>query len=200
MQVFPLPQNFPPRHRHVSTVCPCYDSLGVCLSRRPLRVCRRLCTTFPGWKYFSLNYVWNINWKTFTRCYLSQGRTFQPEKRRVASKSISWRIFFSNVLIFLSLSFSGLNFQDLMVRLGAIDSPPKTPTIMGFECAGEVEAVGEEVEGFKVRHLTQQMGKVYNLVSGGGGKRRFYCNLRRARLFLDTSKQLSPPLRQGCNN
>lgn len=44
----------------------------------------------------------------------------------------------------------GLNFQDLMVRLGAIDSPPKTPTIMGFECAGEVDAVGEEVEGFKV--------------------------------------------------
>uniref|UniRef100_A0A182V6E3 Enoyl reductase (ER) domain-containing protein n=1 Tax=Anopheles merus TaxID=30066 RepID=A0A182V6E3_ANOME len=43
-----------------------------------------------------------------------------------------------------------MNFQDLMVRLGAIDSPPKTPTILGFECAGEIEAVGEEVEGFKV--------------------------------------------------
>jgi NADPH:quinone reductase-like Zn-dependent oxidoreductase len=46
---------------------------------------------------------------------------------------------------------SGLNFQDLMARLGAIDSPPKTPTILGFECAGEVEAVGEGVEDFQVK-------------------------------------------------
>ncbi|KAG5678363.1 hypothetical protein PVAND_008045 [Polypedilum vanderplanki] len=44
----------------------------------------------------------------------------------------------------------GLNFQDLVTRLGAIDSPPKTPTILGFECAGEIEAVGEEVEGLRV--------------------------------------------------
>ncbi len=48
---------------------------------------------------------------------------------------------------------SGLNFQDLMVRLGAIDSPPKTPVIMGLECAGEIEAVGEGVENFKVWNI-----------------------------------------------
>lgn len=41
-----------------------------------------------------------------------------------------------------------------MVRLGAIDSPPKTPAILGFECAGEVEAVGEGVEDFKVGFST----------------------------------------------
>ena len=35
--------------------------------------------------------------------------------------------------------FSGMNFQDLMVRQGAVDSPPKTPFTMGVECAGEVE-------------------------------------------------------------
>ncbi|KAK0175604.1 hypothetical protein PV327_009344 [Microctonus hyperodae] len=45
---------------------------------------------------------------------------------------------------------SGLNFQDLMARRGAIDSPPKPPFIMGTECAGEVEAIGEGVENFKV--------------------------------------------------
>lgn len=44
----------------------------------------------------------------------------------------------------------GLNFLDLMVRQGAIENLPKTPFIMGFECAGEVEAIGEGVTGFKV--------------------------------------------------
>ncbi|KAF4520342.1 hypothetical protein B566_EDAN004402 [Ephemera danica] len=43
---------------------------------------------------------------------------------------------------------SGLNFQDLMARQGAIDAPPKTPFILGSECAGEVVSVGAGVEGF----------------------------------------------------
>lgn len=38
-----------------------------------------------------------------------------------------------------------------MVRLGAIDSPPKTPCILGFECAGEIEAIGEGVENLAVK-------------------------------------------------
>jgi len=45
---------------------------------------------------------------------------------------------------------TGLNFLDLMARQGAIDNLPKAPFIMGFELAGEVEAVGEKVEGFTV--------------------------------------------------
>lgn len=54
------------------------------------------------------------------------------------------------LFLFVSLHFSGLNFQDLMIRLGAIDSPPKTPCILGVECAGEIEAVGEGVTDFAV--------------------------------------------------
>lgn len=52
--------------------------------------------------------------------------------------------------VLIRVKACGLNFQDLMVRQGAIDSPPKCPFILGFECAGEVEQVAEGVEGFKV--------------------------------------------------
>jgi len=52
--------------------------------------------------------------------------------------------------VLIRVKACGLNFQDLMVRQGVIDSLPKTPFILGFECAGEVEAVGEGVDKFKV--------------------------------------------------
>lgn len=39
------------------------------------------------------------------------------------------------------------------MRQGVLDSPPKTPVTMGFECAGEVEAVGENTQGVAVSSL-----------------------------------------------
>ncbi|CAN9507085.1 unnamed protein product [Ophioblennius macclurei] len=44
----------------------------------------------------------------------------------------------------------GLNFLDLMVRLGTIDNPPKPPIVPGFECSGIVESVGENTQGFEI--------------------------------------------------
>ncbi|KAG8233556.1 hypothetical protein J437_LFUL013768 [Ladona fulva] len=38
----------------------------------------------------------------------------------------------------------------MMARRGALEATPKTPFILGFECAGDVEEVGEGVEGFAV--------------------------------------------------
>lgn len=52
--------------------------------------------------------------------------------------------------VLIRVKACGLNFQDLMVRQGAIDSPPKCPFILGFECAGEIEQVGEGVENLAV--------------------------------------------------
>lgn len=61
--------------------------------------------------------------------------------------------------MFLPIS-SGLNFQDLMARQGAIDSPPKTPFIMGSECAGDIEQVGEGVENFKVSRIRSSLHRI----------------------------------------
>jgi hypothetical protein len=45
---------------------------------------------------------------------------------------------------------SGINFQDVMTRLGVMDSQP-TPFVMGSECVGTVTAVAEGVTSVKVR-------------------------------------------------
>lgn len=52
--------------------------------------------------------------------------------------------------VLIRVKACGMSFPDLMVRQGVIDNPPKTPLILGFECAGEVEAVGENVTDFSV--------------------------------------------------
>lgn len=51
--------------------------------------------------------------------------------------------------VLIRVKACGLNFQDLMMRQGVIDSPAKTPFILGVECAGEVVAVGEGVDQFQ---------------------------------------------------
>jgi D-arabinose 1-dehydrogenase-like Zn-dependent alcohol dehydrogenase len=64
--------------------------------------------------------------------------------------SLLYETYFQNKLFFsIHESQSGLNFPDLMLRQGVIDNPPKTkaPFIVGFECAGEIEAVGDGVTG-----------------------------------------------------
>lgn len=50
-----------------------------------------------------------------------------------------------------------------MVRQGVIDSPPKCPFILGFECAGEIEQIGDGVEGFSVRIHNIKKFKLFDL-------------------------------------
>ncbi|CAG7815608.1 unnamed protein product [Allacma fusca] len=52
--------------------------------------------------------------------------------------------------ILLKTAMSSLNFQDLMTRLGVIDSPPKIPFVMGSEVVGTVIQIGKDVSRFKV--------------------------------------------------
>lgn len=45
---------------------------------------------------------------------------------------------------------SGLGFQDILIRQGAIDVQSKPPFVMGFESAGEVEAIAADVTSIRV--------------------------------------------------
>src|SRR5215468_9364277 len=45
---------------------------------------------------------------------------------------------------------AGLNFADVSARVGLYPDAPKPPMVMGYEVAGEVDAVGEQVDAPKM--------------------------------------------------
>jgi NADPH:quinone reductase-like Zn-dependent oxidoreductase len=50
----------------------------------------------------------------------------------------------------IAVRAAGLNFADTMARLGLYPDAPKTPCVLGYEVAGEVESVGDGVADFAV--------------------------------------------------
>jgi NADPH:quinone reductase-like Zn-dependent oxidoreductase len=44
---------------------------------------------------------------------------------------------------------AGLNFADVLARVGLYPDAPKPPTVMGYEAAGEVESAGADADGFE---------------------------------------------------
>ncbi len=47
----------------------------------------------------------------------------------------------------IAVKAAGLNFADLMARTGVYPDAPKPPCVLGYEVAGEVESIGDSVEG-----------------------------------------------------
>jgi NADPH:quinone reductase-like Zn-dependent oxidoreductase len=50
----------------------------------------------------------------------------------------------------IAVKAAGINFADTLARTGMYPDSPKVPCVVGYEVAGEVESVGEGVEGFAV--------------------------------------------------
>jgi NADPH:quinone reductase-like Zn-dependent oxidoreductase len=49
----------------------------------------------------------------------------------------------------IAVKAAGINFADLMARVGLYPDAPKVPCVVGYEVAGEVESVGDGVESVK---------------------------------------------------
>ena len=50
----------------------------------------------------------------------------------------------------VAVKAAGINFADVMARMGLYPDAPKLPAVVGYEFAGEVESVGDGVEGLSV--------------------------------------------------
>lgn len=50
----------------------------------------------------------------------------------------------------IRVAASGVNFADVLARIGLYPDAPKPPCVLGYEVAGEVEAVGPGEDGFRV--------------------------------------------------
>ena len=64
--------------------------------------------------------------------------------------------------VLVAIQAAGINRADLMQRQGLYPPPADAPSIMGLECAGIVEAIGEGVKRFK------KGDRVCALLAGGG--------------------------------
>src|SRR4051794_13621685 len=49
----------------------------------------------------------------------------------------------------IAVKAAGINFADTMARVGLYPDAPKTPCVLGYEVAGEIESVGDGVQGHK---------------------------------------------------
>src|SRR3954447_12924077 len=50
----------------------------------------------------------------------------------------------------IAVKAAGINFADTMARVGVYPDAPKTPCVLGYEVAGEIEAIGADVVGLSV--------------------------------------------------
>jgi NADPH:quinone reductase-like Zn-dependent oxidoreductase len=50
----------------------------------------------------------------------------------------------------IAVRAAGVNFADLLARVGLYQDAPKPPCVVGYEVAGDVDAVGAGVDGFEV--------------------------------------------------
>jgi NADPH:quinone reductase-like Zn-dependent oxidoreductase len=75
---------------------------------------------------------------------------------------------------------SGINFADILARMGLYPDSPKLPAVVGYEVAGVVDGVGDGVERFRDGDRVVCMTALRS--SGGGPRHPRQSRFRRRRL------------------
>jgi len=65
----------------------------------------------------------------------------------------------------IAVKASGINFADTLARIGLYPDAPKTPCVVGYEVAGEVESVGEGVGSHKVGDRVVTTSGIYGQIT-----------------------------------
>jgi NADPH:quinone reductase-like Zn-dependent oxidoreductase len=52
--------------------------------------------------------------------------------------------------VLIKVEYSGINFADVMARLGLYEDAPKNPAILGYDVSGTIESVGSNVTNLKI--------------------------------------------------
>ena len=71
----------------------------------------------------------------------------------------------------IDVAASGVNFADVMARMGLYPDAPKTPCVVGYEVAGTILEVGEAVQDCERRPAGVREHSVRWLRLTGGGQR-----------------------------
>lgn len=81
--------------------------------------------------------------------------------------------------VLIRIQATGVNRADLMQLQGLYPAPPGYSDVMGLECAGTIEAVGEDIEGWQVGD------RVCALLAAGGYASHVICDARQLFPLVD---------------
>ena len=71
--------------------------------------------------------------------------------------------------ILVKVSYSGINFADILSRMGLYPNAPKPPFTLGFEISGTIHKLGSKVSGFRVGDRVLGLSKIF------GGYSNYCC-------------------------
>jgi len=72
--------------------------------------------------------------------------------------------------VLIRVAFSGLNFADVMARIGMYKEAPPLPSVLGYDVSGKIEAAGDNVKNFSPGDL------VFAFTRFGGYAQYVKCN------------------------